>query len=182
MHQLKRLTGVPMASTDDSIARDEIKMLTFSLDNVFYGVDVNQVREVKNFESATPVPYAPHYVKGVTNFRGEVVPVIDLRKRIGLSDKKEKEDTPIMVIIQDKHPIGVIVDSVIEVLTLQKKDIETGPESLLTDRSDGVIGIAKHDQDLIVLLDIIKVLSNDNLGNIKENIKGFQIQVNNAKK
>jgi purine-binding chemotaxis protein CheW len=87
-----------------------------------------------------------------------------------------------MVVVQDKHPIGVIVDSVIEVLTLQKKDVETDPESLLTDRSDGVIGIAKHDNDLIVLLDIIKVLSNDNLNNMKENMKGFQIQVTNTKK
>jgi purine-binding chemotaxis protein CheW len=170
-----------MASIDNPVAKEEIKMLTFSLDNVFYGVDVNQVREVKNFEGATPVPCAPHYVKGVTNLRGEVVPVIDLRKRIGLNDKKENEPG-IMVVVQDKHPIGVIVDSVIEVLTLQKKDIETDPESLLTDRSDGVIGIAKHDKDLIVLLDIIKVLSNDNLSSMKENIKGFQIQVTNAKK
>jgi len=170
-----------MATIDAPVEKDEIKMLTFSLDNVFYGVNVKQVREVKPFEGATPVPYAPHYVKGVTNLRGEVVPVIDLRKRIGLSDKKEN-DTGIMVVIQDKHPIGVIVDSVIEVLTLQKKDIERDPESLLTDRSDGVIGIAKHDKDLIVLLDIIKVLSNDDLGNMKENIKGFQIQVQKAKK
>ncbi len=170
-----------MATIDAPVEKDEIKMLTFSLDNVFYGVNVKQVREVKPFEGATPVPYAPHYVKGVTNLRGEVVPVIDLRKRIGLSDKKEN-DSGIMVVIQDKHPIGVIVDSVIEVLTLQKKDIERDPESLLTDRSDGVIGIAKHDKDLIVLLDIIKVLSNDDLGNMKENIKGFQIQVQKAKK
>ncbi|MBN1244079.1 chemotaxis protein CheW [Candidatus Bathyarchaeota archaeon] len=171
-----------MASIDNQIAKEEIKMLTFSLDNVFYGVNVNQVREVKNFEGATPVPYAPHYVKGVTNLRGEVVPVIDLRKRIGLSDKKEKDGAGIMMIVQDKHPIGVIVDSVIEVLTLQKKDIETDPESLITDRSDGVIGVAKHDKDLIVLLDIIKVLSKDDLGNMKENVKGFQIQVQKATK
>jgi purine-binding chemotaxis protein CheW len=170
-----------MESTDDQVTREEIKMLTFSLDNVFYGVDVNQVREVKNFEGATPVPYAPDYVKGVTNLRGEVIPVIDLRKRIGLSDKKENEEG-IMVIVQDKHPIGVIVDSVIEVLTLQKKDIETGPESLITGRSDGVIGVAKHDKDLIVLLDIIKVLSKDDLSKMKENVKGFQIQVQNATK
>jgi purine-binding chemotaxis protein CheW len=170
-----------MASVDNQ-EREEIKMLTFSLDNVFYGVDVNQVREVKNFEGATPVPYAPHYVKGVTNLRGEVIPVIDLRKRIGLTEKNEKDDTGIMMIVQDKHPIGVIVDSVIEVLTLQKKDIETDPQSLITDRSDGVIGVAKHDNDLIVLLDIIKVLSKDNLGDMKENIKGFQIQVQNATK
>jgi purine-binding chemotaxis protein CheW len=170
-----------MANVDNQ-EREEIKMLTFSLDNVFYGVDVNQVREVKNFEGATPVPYAPHYVKGVTNLRGEVIPVIDMRKRIGLTEKNEKDDTGIMMIVQDKHPIGVIVDSVIEVLTLQKKDIETDPQSLITDRSDGVIGVAKHDNDLIVLLDIIKVLSKDNLSNMKENIKGFQIQVQNATK
>jgi purine-binding chemotaxis protein CheW len=168
-----------MESVDSQVAKEEVKMLTFSLDNVFYGVDVNQVREVKNFEGATPVPCAPNYVKGVTNLRGEVVPVIDLRKRIGLSDKKENEPG-IMLIVQDKHPIGVIVDSVIEVLTLQKKDIETDPESLITDRSDGVIGIAKHDNDLIVLLDIIKVLSKDYLGNMEENVKGFQIQVQNT--
>ena len=170
-----------MASVDNSVAEEEVKMLTFSLDNVFYGVDVNQVREVKNFEGATPVPCAPSYVKGVTNLRGEVVPVIDLRKCIGLSPRTGN-DSGIMVVVQDKHPIGVIVDSVIEVLTLRKKDVETDPESLLTDRSDGVIGIAKHDNDLIVLLDIIKVLSNDNLSNMKENIKGFQIQVTNTKK
>jgi purine-binding chemotaxis protein CheW len=171
-----------MASVDNEVvARGEIKMLTFSLDNVFYGVNVNQVREVKNFEGAIPVPYAPHYVKGVTNLRGEVIPVIDLRKRIGLNDQKEKDDTSIMMIVQGKHPIGVTVDSVIEVLTLQKKDIETSPQNLIGNRSDGVIGIAKHDKDLIVLLDIIKILSNDNLDSMKENIKGFQIQVQNAK-
>ena len=169
-----------MASIDNEVvAKEEIKMLTFSLDKVFYGVNVNQVREVKNFESAIPVPYAPHYVKGVTNLRGEVVPVIDLRKRIGLNPRNEN-DAGIMVIVQDKHPIGVIVDSVIEVLTLHKKDIETGPESIITGRSDGVIGIAKHNNDLIVLLDILKVLSKDDITSIKENMKGFQIQVQKA--
>ncbi len=170
-----------MATIDNHVVGEEVKMLTFSLDNVFYGVNVNQVREVKNFEGATPVPCAPNYVKGVTNLRGEVVPVIDLRKRIGLGERKDN-GAEIMVIVQDKHPIGVIVDSVIEVLTVKKKDIETGPESLITDRSDGVVGIAKHENDLIVMLDIIKVLSADNLGSMKENIKGFQVQVTNAKK
>jgi purine-binding chemotaxis protein CheW len=164
-----------MANANNQDAKEEVKMLTFSLDNVFYGVNVNQVREVKNFEGSTPVPYAPHYVIGVTNLRGEVIPVIDLRKRIGLNDKNEK-DNNIMMIVQDKHPIGVIVDSVIEVLTLQKKDIQKNPESLIIDRSDGVIGVAKHDNDLIVLLDIMKILTSDNI----DNMKGFQIQVQNA--
>lgn len=170
-----------MASMDNQAASEEFKMLTFSLDNVFYGVNVNQVREVKNFEGATPVPCAPPYVKGVTNLRGEVVPVIDLRKRIGLAPRNEN-DHGIMIVIQDKHPTGVIVDSVIEVLTLPKKDVETGPETLIAGRAEGVVGIAKHEENLIVLLDIIKVLEADNIGNMKENMKGFQIQVQKAAK
>jgi chemotaxis signal transduction protein len=74
------------------------------------------------------------------------------------------------------------VDSVIEVLTLQKKDVDTEPKSLITGRTDGIVGIAKHEKDLIVLLDIIKVLSADNMGNLNENVKGFQIQVQKATK
>jgi purine-binding chemotaxis protein CheW len=170
-----------MTIANNQVAKEEFKMLTFSLDNVFYGVDVNQVREVKNFEGATPVPCAPNYVIGVTNLRGEVIPVVDLRKRIGLNGRKENQENTIMIIVQDKHPIGVIVDSVIEVLTLQKKDVEKDPESLIIDRSDGVIGVAKHDNDLIVLLDIMKIVTT-NMDNAKKDIKGFQIQVQNAPK
>lgn len=167
--------------TDNQAAHEEIKLLTFAIDNVFYGVDVTQIREVKNYEGATPVPYAPHYVKGVANLRGEVIPVIDLRKRMGLNDKQGTQDNSIMIITQDKHPTGVIVDQVIEVLTLQKRDIETNTHSLITEQSDGIIGVAKHGNDLIILLDMLKVLSNDT-DNMKENIKGFQIQTQSTQK
>ena len=159
-------------------SREELQVLTFALDNVSYGVNVHQVREVKNFEGVTPVPYAPPYVKGVTNLRGEVIPVIDLRRRFGMADKKNTEDAGIMVIVQDKHPIGVMVDSVMEVLTLRKKDIESSPDSLTTDKSDAVLGVAKHDKDLIILLDLMKVVSKDEL----ENAKGFAVQTETAKK
>ena len=155
-------------------ALEEMQMLTFSLDNVMYGVDVHQVREVKNFEGVTPVPYAPEYVRGVTNLRGEVIPVIDLRKRFGIADKPN-ENTNIMIIVQDKHPIGIMVDSVMEVLTLPKKDIESNPDSLIVDKSESVIGVAKHDKDLIILLDFIKIASKD-AANMKEDMRGFQIQ------
>jgi len=152
--------------------REELQMLTFSLDDVSYGVNVHQVREVKNFQGVTPVPYAPAYVKGVTNLRGEVIPVIDLRKRFGFADKKDDENAGIMVIVQDKHPVGVMVDSVMEVLTVPKKDIEANPESLTTNQSDAVLGVAKHDKDLIILLDLLKVVSREDL----ENTKGFKVE------
>jgi len=169
-----------MTSIDNQkVSREEIQMLTFSLDNVSYGVNVHQVREVKNFEGVTPVPYAPPYVKGVTNLRGEVIPVIDLRERFGIQAKKGAEDAGIMVIVQDKHPIGVMVDSVMEVLTLPKKDIESNPDSLITDKSEAVLGVAKHDKDLIILLDLMKVVSKNDLENMDHNPKGFQIQTEN---
>jgi len=153
---------------------EEIQMLTFSLDNVLYGVNVHQVREVKNFEGVTPVPYSPDYVKGVTNLRGEVIPVVDLRKRFGMPEKAE-EHTNIMIILQDKHPVGVMVDSVMEVLTLAKKDIEANPESLIVDKSEAVLGVAKHDKDLIILLDFIKIASKEAL-KMKEDLRGLQIE------
>jgi purine-binding chemotaxis protein CheW len=164
-----------MVDIDRKTSREELQMLTFSLDSVFYGVNVHQVREVKNFEGVTPVPYAPNYVKGVTNLRGEVIPVIDLRKRFGITGKKENESTGIMIIVQDKHPIGVMVDSVMEVLTLPKDDIENNPDNLIVDKSEAVLGVAKHDKDLIILLDLMRVVSKDAMETLKEN-KGFQIQ------
>jgi purine-binding chemotaxis protein CheW len=157
---------------NEKVSREEIQMLTFALDNVSYGVNVHQVREVKNFEGVTPVPYAPEYVKGVTNLRGEVIPVIDLRKRFGMADKKGAEDTGIMVIVQDKHPIGVMVDSVMDVLTLPKKDIESSPDRMTTDKSDAVLGVAKHDKDLIIMLDLMKIVSKNEL----DNTNGLQKQ------
>jgi purine-binding chemotaxis protein CheW len=163
-------------TNSDQNLREEIQMLTFALDNVSYGVDVHQVREVKNFEGVTPVPYAPAYIKGVTNLRGEVVPVIDLRKRFGLVERKGNDEQGIMVIVQDKHPIGVMVDAVMDVLTLSRKDIESAHESLTTNRSEAMLGIAKHDNELIILLDLRKIVSKDDLGNFKEPEKGFQVQ------
>ena len=161
-------------------AREEIQMLTFSIDNVSYGVNVHQVREVKNFEGVTPVPYAPDYVKGVTNLRGEVIPVIDLRKRFGMPARKGNDENGIMVIVQDKHPIGVMVDSVMEVLTLPKESIESNSESLISDRSQAVLGVAKHDKELIILLDLMKVVVKNELENVKENSVDFQVQTQSS--
>jgi purine-binding chemotaxis protein CheW len=157
-----------------------MQMLTFSLDDVLYGVNVSQVREVKNFEGVTRVPYAPAYVRGVTNLRGEVIPVIDLRKRFGIEDGKS-ENSNIMIIVQDKHPVGIMVDSVMEVLTLTKNDIEANSDSLIIDKSEAVLGVAKHDKDLIILLDLLRVASKESL-NMGEDAKGFQIQVEKEKK
>jgi purine-binding chemotaxis protein CheW len=120
------------------------------------------------------VPYAPVHVRGVTNLRGEVIPVIDLRKRFGMAASKN-ESTNIMIIVQDKHPVGIMVDSVMEVLTLPKKDIDQNTESLIIDKSEAVLGVAKHDKSLIILLDLLRVAAKDTL-NMRASEKGFEVK------
>ena len=143
---------------------DEKQIVLFSLDDVLYGADVHQVREIREAQDITPVPYAPFYIEGVTNLRGEVIPVIDLRKRFGIKEKSKDEKSKMMIIVQneDKKAVGIIVDSVMEVMSISQNDIERTPDILTTVDSDCVLGIAKRGEDLIILLDLQKVISKKN--------------------
>ena len=156
-----------MVSLNDQLTlMDEIQILTFTLDDVLYGVNVNQVREVKHFEGITRIPYAPDYIKGVTNIRGEIVPVIDLRKRFGLTIKEDDDVTNILIIVHGTRPVGIMVDSVLEVLTIPQKNIQADSDSLIVDNSQVVLGIAKCEKDLFVLLDFMKVVAKNELNGI----------------
>jgi len=143
------------------VTSNESQIVLFSLDGVLYGTDVHQVREVRELQDITPVPYAPFYVEGVTNLRGEVIPVIDLRKRFGIREKDKDERSKIMIVVQDedKKVVGIIVDSVMEVMSISQNDTERTPDILTTADSDCVLGVAKRGEDLIILLDLQKVVS-----------------------
>ena len=142
----------------------EMQVLLFTLNGVYYGVDVHQVREIREVQKITPVPYAPYYIEGVTNLRGEVIPVLNLRKRFGIESSGESRT---MVIVQDKDAIGVLVDSVLEVMDIEKSSIEATPEILTTADSDCVLGVAKRKEDLIILLDLLKVVSKKDVEIVK---------------
>ena len=137
------------------------QIVLFSLNGVLYGTDVNQVREIREVRDITPVPYAPFYVEGVTNLRGEVIPVIDLRKRFRIQEKGEGEKNKTVIVVQgeDKKAVGIVVDSVMEVMDVSEKDTERTPDILTTADSDCVLGVAKRGEDLIILLDLQKVVS-----------------------
>ena len=137
------------------------QIVLFGLNDVLYGTDVNQVREIREVRDITPVPYAPFYVEGVTNLRGEVIPVIDLRKRFRIQEKGEDEKNKTVIVVQgeDKKAVGIVVDSVMEVMDVSEKDTERTPDILTTADSDCVLGVAKRGEDLIILLDLQKVVS-----------------------
>jgi len=141
----------------------DMQIVLFKVSEVNYGVDVAQVQGVLDLPEITEVPNSPYYVEGVTNLRGEVIPVIDLKKRFNISDKSLKEDLKMMVIGQGKEAVGITVDAVMEVMNIANEDIEDVPDILSNVEVDSVLGVAKQKEDLIILLDLMKMVGSTDL-------------------
>ena len=149
------------------IADREGKYLTFSLDREEYGIGILKVKEIIGMMRIIPVPQTPKYVQGVINLRGKVIPVIDLRARFGMETIGYNERTCIIVVevntMTDKLFIGIVVDSVSEVLTIKGADIEDTPAFGSNLDTAYILGIAKVGGNVKILLDIDRVLSTDEM-------------------
>jgi purine-binding chemotaxis protein CheW len=143
-------------------AAREGKYLTFSLAGEEYGIGILKVREIIGMMTVTPVPQTPDFVKGVINLRGKVIPVIDLRLRFSLDATAYTERTCIIVVeIQGETgamPMGIVVDAVSEVLNIRGSDIENTPTFGVRLNTDFILGMAKTEGGVKILLDIDKVL------------------------
>jgi len=143
-------------------ANDPItQWVTFFLDNEKYGIKVMQVQEVLRMTEIAPVPGAPDYVLGIINLRGNVVTVIDSRKRFGLPDKEPDDATRIVIIEAGDHVVGILVDSVAEVVDLRGSEIETAPNVGTDESSKYIQGVSSQRQELLILVDVDKLLSDD---------------------
>ncbi|MDA9556835.1 chemotaxis protein CheW [Vibrio sp.] len=149
-------------SLNSGAKQDEVyQWVTFQLDNETYGVNVMQVREVLRYSEIAPVPGAPHYVLGIINLRGNVVTVIDTRARFGLSQGEISDNTRIIVIENEQQVIGILVDSVAEVVYLKSSEIDSTP-SVGTDESAKFIqGVSNRDNELLILVDLNKLLTDE---------------------
>ncbi len=137
----------------------EQQLVVFELANEHYGLDISAVEGIIKMQAITKMPQAPSFVEGVTNLRGTVVPVIDLRKRFALPSLDQTKDTRIVVVYMEKTKIGMIVDGVSEVLRIPEESIEPTPPMVSTVNTAFIRGIAKLDNRLVTLLDLTKVLS-----------------------
>ncbi|MGD6934391.1 MAG: chemotaxis protein CheW [Candidatus Bathyarchaeia archaeon] len=141
-----------------SVQNGDIQIVNFTVDNINYGVPVEQVREVRDMQAVTPVPGAPAYVEGVTNLRGQIITVFDLRKRLGLPEK-EGAGEKILIIDLEKSAVGVVVDAVTEVSTIKEADVEKNME-VTSALGDFILGVGKQNDHLSVILDISKIVLN----------------------
>lgn len=156
------MSGVHAAPVaDQGISALAGKYLTFALAHEEYGLPVLKVREIIKVLDITPVPQAPHHVKGVINLRGKVIPVVDLRLKFGFASKAYDERTCIIVVEvasqASKVMMGVVVDAVSEVLTITADDIECTPEFGEQVNTDYMKGVAKIKGRVKFLLDLDRI-------------------------
>ncbi len=146
----------------------EGKYLTFALANEEYGLEILKVREIIGYMEVTAVPQTPHYVRGVINLRGQVIPVVDLRAKFGMETTDVTEETCIIVVEitrgDESFSTGIVVDHVQEVLDIDGQSIEAAPEFGSSVNTDFILGMGKIGDSVKILLDIDKVMAGVEFG------------------
>ncbi|RQD67777.1 MAG: chemotaxis protein CheW [Tindallia sp. MSAO_Bac2] len=151
-----------MSIQEQKINADMDQFVIFRLDQESYGVPINYVEIIEKVTAITRVPNSSDYVLGVINLRGEIVPVIDLRKRFNLPDSSITDESRIIILTVDYMTVGILTDSSSEVLNIPKSQIEnTGTVLSIVDEAS-IEGIGKVDDRMIILLDIHAILDINN--------------------
>lgn len=146
-----------------------LQLVIFSLLGEEFGVSIHDVREIISNTQITPVPQAPNFVEGVINLRGQIIPVVDLRKRFSLEENKNKEETNVVIIEVDDNVLGLIVDSVSEVLNIPSDSINPPPALVANGiGAEYIKGIGQYNQKMIILIDLQKVFSAEELKSIAD--------------
>lgn len=138
-----------------------VQYLTFRLGDEEYGLEILKVQEIRAVSPITPVPNTPPSVKGVMNLRGTIIPVLDLRTRLGMTEIAHSRFTVIIVVLMGTRSVGLVVDSVCDVLAIAKADIEPAATFAGGQEVSFVAGLAHAAERLVVLLDLEAILRSD---------------------
>ena len=149
-----------------------VQHLTFKLDEEVFAIDISKIREVLEYTTVTRVPQTPDFMCGVINLRGGVVPVVDLRLKFGMSEAEKTVNTCIVIVEvtlgEDSTVLGALVDSVQEVFELEADQIEPAPKIGTRLNTDFIQGMGKRDDQFIIILDIDRVFSADDLATVQD--------------
>ncbi len=155
--------------------------LTFRLEEEIFALDITKVREVLDFTSITKVPRTPEFMRGVINLRGSVVPVVDMRLKFAMSNTQKTVNTCIIIVEisvdGDTTVLGALADSVQEVIELSPEQIEPAPRIGTRLRTEFIRGMGKRDEQFVIILDIDKVFSIDELSLVQDAGKIEQVGV-----
>ena len=157
----------PVEHPRDLIVRLAGKYLTFCLEDEDYGLEILKVQEIIGMQEITKIPRTPEFVKGVINLRGKVIPVLDLRLKFGMSEAEVSRKTCIIVVqiqlVETKVIMGIVVDEVSEVLDISDQEIEPAPSFGARIDTNFILGMAKSERAVKILLDLDRVLSREEM-------------------
>ena len=148
-------------------AEQELQLVTFRLANEEYGLPITKVQEINRLVPVTKLPQTPSFMEGIINLRGRIIPVIDLRKRFAMAVTAHDDDTRIIIVEINGQILGVTVDAVTEVVRLSTSNIEPPPATVAVDLQY-IDGVGKMDERLIILLNIDKVLTDQEERTVKQ--------------
>jgi len=152
-----------LAVEENKVEYNQVQYIVVKIGNEQYGIDISYVDNIVRMQKIIRVPKAQHYFKGVINLRGVIVPVMSIRLKMQLEDDKFTNSSRIIILKMDQALIGIIVDEVKEVVTLENTDIEKMAYDSKDDRTSYINGIGKHAGELISLLDINSVITEKEL-------------------
>ncbi|MCE8014141.1 chemotaxis protein CheW [Billgrantia desiderata] len=139
------------------------EFLVFSLGEEEYAIDILKVQEIRGYENVTRIANAPDFIKGVTNLRGVIVPIVDLRIKFHLDKVEYGGQTVVIVVNVEDRVVGIVVDGVSDVMTLSPDQIKPAPEFGVTLSSDFLSGLGSLDDRMLVIVDIDKLLTSDEM-------------------
>lgn len=162
--------SIPATSGNKSTvsASTALEFLAFTLGDEEYGIDIQNVQELRSYDTVTRLANTPEFIKGVVNLRGIIVPIIDMRIKFSLGTPVYDQVTVVIVLNIGGRVMGMVVDSVSDVITLTSDEIKPPPQMGTAINTDYLIGIGALDQRMLVLIDIARLMSADDIGLIEK--------------
>ncbi len=155
---------------NDSVAVGAREYLTFRLGREEYGIDILKVQEIRGYEPPTRIANAPHFIKGVVNLRGTIVPIVDMRLKFNCASAEYDTFTVVIILNLRQRIVGIVVDSVSDVMELAQENLRAAPEVDSVIDSDSVIGLGSLGDRMLILLDIEKLMSAFDMGLVSDPI------------
>ncbi|MGB6054768.1 MAG: chemotaxis protein CheW [Burkholderiaceae bacterium] len=140
------------------------EFLAFTLGKEEYGIDILKVQEIRGYETVTRIANAPDFIKGVVNLRGIIVPIVDMRIKFNLGEPIYDQFTVVIILNINGRVVGMVVDSVSDVITLTAEQIKPAPEMGTAFNTDYLVGLGTLDQRMLILVDIDKLMSSTEMG------------------
>ncbi|MBC7404960.1 MAG: chemotaxis protein CheW [Cytophaga sp.] len=146
------------------------EFLAFTLGREEYGIDILKVQEIRGYEAVTRIANAPDFLKGVINLRGIIVPIVDMRIKFNLGTPTYDQLTVVIVLNIDGRVVGMVVDSVSDVMTLMPEQVRPAPEMGTTFSGDFLIGLGTLEERMLILVDIVKLMSSPEMGLVDKSV------------